>query len=263
MDWSRYLAVAHDLADAAGEVVRRHFRTPVTVETKADRSPVTIADREAEAAMRRLLAERCPDHRVIGEEYGDDPRTDGPVWCLDPIDGTKAFITGRPMFGTLIALLADGEPVLGLIDQPITRDRWVGCRGWGARFNDRPMRPRACPSLEHAIASTTSPDMFAEPDSRAAFDRLRNAVALTVYGGDCIGYALMASGFSDLVVEAGLKVYDYLPLVPVLREAGADITDWNGRPLGLGSDGRVLATGDRRLQEPALNLLRAAAGCGA
>ncbi len=259
MDYSRFIPVACELADLAAEVVRRHFRTPFTVETKADLSPVTIADREAEQAMRRALARLCPDHAIIGEEYGDAACTDGLVWCLDPIDGTKAFITGRPLFGTLVALLDEGKPVLGLIDQPITRDRWIGCRGFGARLNDRPIRPRACPSLDRAIGSTTSPDMFARPEEREAYRRLHDALALMVYGGDCIGYGLMAAGFSDLVVEAGLKTYDYLALVPVIEEAGGRITDWSGAPLSLNSRGQVLASGDPRLHAPALSLLEAAA----
>ncbi len=259
MDYSRFLPIACELADLAAEIVRRHFRTPFAVETKSDRSPVTIADREAERAMRQALARLCPDHAIVGEEYGDAVRTDGLVWCLDPIDGTKAFITGRPLFGTLVALLEDGRPVLGVIDQPITRDRWTGCRGAGARLNGRPIRVRACPALDRAIGSTTSPDMFATTAEREAYRRLHDALALMVYGGDCIGYGLMAAGFSDLVLEAGLKTYDYLALVPIVEEAGGRITDWRGDPLSLASCGQVLATGDPRLHEPALALLEAAA----
>jgi len=258
VDYSRFVPVACELADLAREIVRRHFRTPFAVETKADRSPVTIADREAEQEMRRALARLCPEHAVVGEEYGDAARTDGLVWCLDPIDGTKAFITGRPMFGTLVALLEDGRPVLGLIDQPITGDRWIACRGWGARLNGRPARVRSCPSLDRAIGSTTSPDMFETEAEQRAYRRIHDSLALMVYGGDCIGYGLMAAGFSDLVLEANLKTYDYLALVPVIEEAGGRITDWRGEPLSLRSSGRVLATGDPCLHAAALALLDAA-----
>ncbi len=255
MDYTRFLPVALELADLAGEVVRRYFRTPIPVEIKSDQSPVTRADREAERVMRETLARRCPDHAIVGEEYGDARRLEGLVWCLDPIDGTKAFITGRPMFGTLVSLLDDGVPVLGVIDQPITRDRWVGCRGYGARFNDRPMAPRPCPALDRAIGSTTSPDMFRTEAEAAVLRELQRRLSLMVYGGDCIGYALMASGFTDLVVESALKTYDYLPLVPVVEEAGGRITDWQGRPLSLQSVGQVVASGDARLHGAVLDLL--------
>ncbi len=256
MDFARYLPLACELADLAGEIVRRHFRRPLAVEIKGDLSPVTIADREAEAAMRRRLAEAAPDHAIFGEEYGDAENAAGLAWCLDPIDGTKAFLTGRPMFGTLVALLADGAPVLAVIDQPITRDRWTAVRGGGARFNGRRVHSRACPELARAAASATSPDMFTTPRQQAALALLRRSVALMVWGGDCIGYALMASGFCDLVIEAGLKTYDFLPLVPVIEEAGGRITDWQGRPLSLASGGEVLACGDPKLHEAVLTLLR-------
>lgn len=261
-DLTRHLDLACRLADAAGEVVRRHFRRPFTVETKADASPVTVADREAEAAMRRILAREVPDHRIIGEEHGRDARTDGPVWVLDPVDGTKMFVTGRPMFGTLVALLLDGRPVLSVIDQPVSGDRWVGCRGVGAFFNGRRLRPRPRAPLARAVGSTTSPEMFRSEAERAAWSALRERTAFWVWGGDCIGYALMASGYSDLVLEADLEVYDYLPLVPVLEEAGACIGDWRGRPLGLDSDGRVLAAGDAALFTQALDILAAATAAG-
>lgn len=258
-DPSRHLDLACRLADAAGEVVRRYFRRRFAVESKSDLSPVTVADREAEAAMRAILAREVPDHGIIGEEHGRAGGADGPVWVLDPIDGTKMFVTGRPMFGTLVALLLDGQPVLSVIDQPITGDRWVGCRGLGAFFNGRRMRARYRGRLQGFAGSTTSPEMFATAAERAAFAALRERAAFWVWGGDCIGYALIASGFSDLVLEARLEVYDYLPLVPVLEEAGACIGDWQGRPLALGSDGHVLATCDRELFDEAVAAIAAAA----
>lgn len=257
-----WLDLACRLADAAGEVVRRHFRTPFAVETKSDLSPVTVADREAEAAMRQILAREVPDHRVIGEEHGRDEGRDGPVWVLDPIDGTKMFVTGRPMFGTLIGLLVDGRPVLSVVDQPVSGDRWVGCQGLGAFFNGRRIRARRRGTLADIVGSTTSPEMFASEGERAAWSALRAHAAFWVWGGDCIGYALMASGFSDLVLEAGLEIYDCLPLVPLLEEAGACIGDWQGRPLGLDSDGHVLAACDPEVFEQAVAAIAAAAETG-
>lgn len=258
MDLGRWLDLACCLADAAGEVIRRHFRTPFAVETKSDLSPVTIADREAEQAMRAILAREVPDHRIIGEEHGRDHGVDGWVWVLDPIDGTKMFVTGRPMFGTLIGLLHNGRPVLSVVDQPITGDRWVGGRGMGAFFNGRRIRARHRGHLSGIIGSTTSPEMFATQADQAAWSALRAHAAFWVWGGDCIGYALLASGFADLVLEARLEVYDYLPLVPLLEEAGACIGDWQGRPLTLDSDGHVLAACDPELFEQAVAAMAAA-----
>jgi histidinol phosphatase-like enzyme (inositol monophosphatase family) len=249
------VALAHALADAAGEVQRRYFRTPVGVETKADESPVTIADREAEAAMRDLLARRAPGHGILGEEHGSDGLDAELVWVLDPIDGTKSFITGRPLFGTLVALLQGGEPVLGLIDQAILGERWLGRAGEPSTHNGRPIHVRPCPTLDQAVMFVTSPRMFATAALRAAYQRVEDRVQLPMFGGDCYAYGLLAMGFADLVVEADLEPYDYLALVPIIRGAGGLVTDWRGAPLGLGSDGRVLAAGDARVHAAARELL--------
>jgi inositol-phosphate phosphatase/L-galactose 1-phosphate phosphatase/histidinol-phosphatase len=249
------LELAHALADAAGEAQRRHFRTPIGVEIKADESPVTIADREAEAAMRELILRRAPGHGILGEEYGADRLDAELVWVLDPIDGTKSFITGRPLFGTLVALLQGGVPVLGLIDQAILGERWLGVAGEPSTHNGRPIRVRPCPEVGQAVMFTTSPRMFGGGPDRAAYQRLEDRVRLPMFGGDCYAYGLLAMGFADLVVEADLEPYDFLALVPVIAGAGGLVTDWQGRPLGLGSDGRVLAAGDARAHAAAMALL--------
>lgn len=248
------LPFAHRLADAAGEVIRPYFRAPGTIEQKPDRSPVTAADRAAERAMREMIGASFPDHGVLGEEFGVERPDAEFVWCLDPIDGTKAFITGRPLFGTLIALLEHGAPVLGVIDQCILRERWLGLEGAASTWNDRPIRTRACAGLADAVLSTTSPLLF-DPAEKAAFQRVEAAVHLPVYGGDCYAYGLLAMGFADLVIEAGLDPYDFAALVPVIEGAGGVVTDWQGRALARGSDGRVIAAGDRRVHEEALRLL--------
>ncbi|MDX6748829.1 histidinol-phosphatase [Geminicoccaceae bacterium 1502E] len=249
------VALAHRLAEAAGAVQRRYFRTPVAVDSKSDDSPVTIADREAEAAMRELIARHFPDHGVLGEEHGSDRLDAEFVWVLDPIDGTKAFITGRPQFGTLIALCHGGRPVLGVIDQTITGERWVGRAGAPSTMNGAAIATRPCSDPARAVLCATSPYMFAEGDERAAFERLARQVRMPLFGGDCYAYGLLAMGFVDLVVEAGLGVYDYMALVPVIEGAGGRITDWEGRPPGFGSDGRVVAAGDGRTHEAVLRLL--------
>lgn len=240
------IALAHALADAAGAAIRPWFRRPFLVETKEDFSPVTIADREAESAIRALLAHHRPDDGVIGEEYGEDRPDARRVWVLDPIDGTRSFIAGRPIFGTLIALLEDGMPVLGLIDQCIAGDRWIGGVGQPTLLNGQRIHVRQRAVLAGAHLATSSPHYFNTADS-AAFERVRAGAFDTLYGGDCHNYGLLAAGFLDLVVESGLKLYDWAALVPVVTGAGGVMTDWAGAPLRKGSDGRVIAAGDARI----------------
>jgi histidinol phosphatase-like enzyme (inositol monophosphatase family) len=252
--------LAHALADAAGAVIRPYFRKAAGLEIKDDASPVTRADREAEAAMRRLIeAERSGDG-IHGEEYGVKDGISGRQWVLDPIDGTRSFVAGRAIFGTLIALLEDGWPVLGIIDQPVQRERWVGVAGHPTTFNGVPVRTRACPDLSGALLATTSPHLFADDDV-AHFTALAAAVSgnghAIVYGGDCYNYGLLASGHLDLVCESGLKLHDFAALAPIVEGAGGRLTDWNGDPLTAASEGHVLALGDPARTDDALEALRA------
>jgi inositol-phosphate phosphatase/L-galactose 1-phosphate phosphatase/histidinol-phosphatase len=249
-----YLALAAELADAAGAAIRPYFRTALTVDDKADLSPVTIADRAAEAAMRRLIGARFPAHGIIGEEYGREREDAEFVWVLDPIDGTKSFISGVPLFGTLIALAQAGRPVLGVIDQPISQERWVGAEGRATTHNGNPVRCRACPNVAAATIFATTPDMFRGADA-AAFARAAGAAKLVRYGADCYAYGLVALGLVDVVIEASLKPYDFSAMGPIVEGAGGVATDWQGAPLGLASDGRVLIAGDRRTHSEALALL--------
>jgi inositol-phosphate phosphatase/L-galactose 1-phosphate phosphatase/histidinol-phosphatase len=249
-----FLTLASELADAAGAVIRPYFRTPLAVDDKADLSPVTAADRAAEAAMRQLINARFPGHGILGEEYGRERDDAEFVWVLDPIDGTKSFISGVPLFGTLIALTQAGRPILGIIDQPISRERWVGATGRATTLNGAPICCRACPALAAATIFATTPDMFKGADADA-FARVAGAAKLVRYGADCYAYGLVALGFADVVIEASLKPYDFGPMGPVVEGAGGIVTDWQGAPLGLASDGRVVIAGDRRAHEQALALL--------
>ncbi|MBM3573977.1 MAG: histidinol-phosphatase, partial [Alphaproteobacteria bacterium] len=237
-----FVALAHRLADAAGAAIRPHFRADVAVTDKDDSSPVTVADHAAEAAMRRILAAACPDHGIHGEEMGVERLDAEWVWVLDPIDGTKAFISGLPLFGTLIALCRHGRPVLGAIDQPILRERWIGAEGMPTTLNGNPAKVRACSGLARATLFTTAPDMMDGP-ATSPYERLRQAVKLSRFGGDCYAYAMLASGHIDLVVERKLKPFDYCALAPVIEQAGGVITDWLGKALTVASDGQVVAAG--------------------
>lgn len=252
----RDLALALALADAAGAAIRPLFRGQWSEERKADRSYVTEADRAAEAAMRRLIEETFPADGIIGEEYGTRNEGAGRQWVLDPIDGTTSFIAGRPIFGTLIALLKDGWPVLGIIDQPVAGERWVGQLGRPTLFNGKPARARPLPDLAEAVLATTSPHAFTNEEADA-FMSVAKAVAerKILYGGDCYNYGLVASGHIDIVIEANLKLHDFAALVPVVEGAGGMMSDWQGHPLDAGSDGTVIALGDPARLEDVLEAM--------
>ncbi len=257
-DMDHLVAAAEAAADVAGAVIRPFFRARIEADVKADRSPVTIADRNAEQAMRTILSERFPDHGIEGEEFGLDRPGSGLRWVLDPIDGTRAFITGRPIFGTLIALLEDERPILGVIDQPVTGERWIGAAGRPTAFRG-PLggRPgcRRCASLAEAELSCTSPDLLGR-QHRQTWQHLADAVRRVSWGGDCYAYGLLALGHIDVIAEADLKVWDWAALLPIIEGAGGRITDWAGRDLQRGGDGGALAVGDPALLEPASALLR-------
>jgi histidinol phosphatase-like enzyme (inositol monophosphatase family) len=252
-----FIELAERLADAAGRVSLEYFRRPLAVESKQDTSPVTVADRGAEATLREMVAKAFPEHGIVGEEFGAERADAEYDWVFDPIDGTKAFITGNPQFGNLIALMQDNRPILGVINIPAQGDRWVGALGHPTTFSDARGRHRCqvrpCASMAEGIFRTISPQLF--KGREALHQAIQDRMKLALYGGDCFSYGQVASGWVDLVIEAGLGVYDYLALVPVIEGAGGVMSDWQGRPLGLQSDGRVVAAGDRRVQAEALALL--------
>jgi myo-inositol-1(or 4)-monophosphatase len=269
-----FAAFVERLAQAASEVILPFFRTSIRAEDKSlggAFDPVTEADRAAEVAMRRLIAQTFPAHGVIGEEYGRERPEAEYVWVLDPIDGTKSFISGLPVWGTLIGLMHRGRPVYGMMAQPFTRERYFGDgqrarwrglalpRGDSAdgEWSTRTLRVRACGSLAEATLMTTSPLLLGDLD-RAPYLRVEKAARLTRYGGDCYAYCMLASGFIDIVIESGLKPHDIVALVPIIEGAGGLVTDWEGGPAAGG--GRILAAGDRRVHAEAVKLLAAEAG---
>lgn len=251
------VVLAHSIADAARHHTVPLFRTRLEVDIKQDDSPVTVADRSAEESMRRVINQKMPSHGILGEEHGREHMDAEYLWVLDPIDGTKSFITGSPLWGTLIALLHQGKPVIGLIDMPMLGERWVAQLGQGAQCNGRPVQVNKHKDLSHALIYSTSPDAF-HTNEWTAFDTLSRRCALRRFGGDCYSYAQLAGGHIDLVVEANLQPYDYLAATALVQEAGGVMTDWNGDALGVGSDGRVIAATTPALHAQALAVLQEA-----
>ena len=254
-----FIDFAAHLAEASGAVIRKYFRQPFDVITKADQSPVTIADRECETVLRDLIEAEFPTHGILGEEHGGVREEAEYVWHLDPIDGTKSFIAGVPLFGTLIGLAQRIEgvptPIMGVIDQPINHERWIGADGHGTTFNGEAITTRDCPSLAAATLYTTSMEYFDTAEQIAAFERVQAASKMTGFGTDCYGYGLVASGFVDLVVEQGLDTYDYCALGPVVVNAGGLFTDWFGKPKVIDDTKTILAAGDPRVHAEALALI--------
>jgi inositol-phosphate phosphatase / L-galactose 1-phosphate phosphatase / histidinol-phosphatase len=245
------IALAHRLADAAGGAIGPYFRSDFGLESKADATPVTQADRAAEMAIRDILERERPGDGIAGEEFGNVREGASRQWVIDPIDGTTSFVAGRAIFGTLIALCQDGWPVLGMIDQPILKERWIGGAGLPTCLNGVPTRTRRAPILSDCILASSGPHYFSEDEGKH-FRSLaaRTAHRRLIWGGDCYNYALLASGHIDIVVEAGLKLHDFAALVPVVEAAGGMMCDWAGEPLSASSKGDVIALGDpARLEE--------------
>ncbi|NLH81833.1 MAG: histidinol-phosphatase [Phyllobacteriaceae bacterium] len=257
-DDAALVAFLDRLADAAGAAVMPHFRSRLAVENKLSGDafdPVTVADRAVEAAMRGLIAAECPEHGILGEEYGSERLDAEHVWVLDPIDGTRSFITGLPVWGTLIGLKRHGRPALGMMAQPFTGERFAGDgrRAWyKGPEGDRALATRACERIEDAVLFTTTPALFTATE-RPAYDRVESRVRLARYGIDCYAYCMVAAGFADVVIEAGLQPYDIVALIPVVEGAGGVVTSWTGGTAVEG--GRVVASGDPRLHDEVLRLL--------
>jgi len=248
---------ASQLADISGKIIRGYFRQAFETEFKEAASPiVTIADRQAEEALRNFVESRFPDHGIIGEEFGIKEAKSRYKWVFDPIDGTIAFSTGKPLFGTLISLLVDNRFTIGVLDQPVTQERWVGVRGRRTLFNGQEIQTKGNENLAKASISTTSPYMFDEPNLHRSFDDLRKRVHVVSFGGDCYQYGLLASGFIDIVIEKGLQLHDFAALVPIIEGAGGVITNFAGESLTNTSPGDVLVCANRALHQQVVQVLR-------
>lgn len=255
-----FIDFANYLADISAEVAQKYFRSQNTGEiTKEDDSPVTKADRGIEELIRKEINKKYPDHGIIGEEFEDTKIDADYVWILDPIDGTSSFIIGRPLFGTLIALTYKGESILGIVNQPITKERWVGAKGQGSFFNGNKIQTRNCTEISNSLMCASSSFYFKNEDEKMFKELCKltkyQKIGGVIYGGDCYSYASLASGFIDIVIDPGLQVHDYAALQPIITEAGGVITDFQGNDLNLKSDVRLVACANKELHEKVIKTI--------
>jgi inositol-phosphate phosphatase / L-galactose 1-phosphate phosphatase / histidinol-phosphatase len=250
------LAFAVALADRSRQVMGRALAGRPEIEIKPDSSYVTDTDKGIERELRTMIGAAYPAHGILGEEFGAHNAEAEFVWVLDPIDGTAAFVAGLPVFGTLIALLHEGIPVLGIIDHLVTNDRWIGASGRPTTRNGAVVRTRKCASLSQAMLSASNPDFFTA-EERPLFERIRSRTQWRIYGGSCFSYGLLASGRTDIAIDSALSIHDYAPYVPILAGAGGIITDWAGQPITINSGRQILAAGDPERHVEALALLSA------
>jgi histidinol phosphatase-like enzyme (inositol monophosphatase family) len=253
-DIANFAASASKMADTSGELIRTDQQHAFDIHIKDDGSPVTSVDQAAERRIRSIISELHPDHGILGEEYGPSAADSEFVWVIDPIDGTLPFVAGLPVFGTLLALLHNGAPVLGVIDMPMTRERWIGGTCLPTTHNGKTVRTRSCENLASAVMSTSNPDFYDET-SIPVLKRMQQASRLNVYGGSCMAYGQIASGRIDVGIDVQFDIHDYLPLVPVISGAGGIISDWYGNPLDMNSGDRFIAAGDQRTHAEALKVL--------
>jgi len=252
-DLARALSLAEELADVARRMAVSRFRTPLAVTRKSDGTPVTAVDRDIETEMRRMIRATFPAHAIRGEEFA--PEGSGELaWVLDPIDGTKSFISGYPLFGSLIALCRGERPVLGVIEASALAERWVGCAGRPTLFNGAAARTRACRSVSGAVIYTTTLESYRAAERRG-FEALAGRAALRRFGGDCYIFGMLASGWCDLAVEVRLKPHDFMALIPVIEGAGGRVSDWRGEPLRSDGDGRLVAAATEELWRQAVEVL--------
>ena len=253
------IAFANKLADIATEISKKYYRVSNEEMAKDDDSPVTIADKTIEEKIREEIFLHYPDHGIIGEEYGNHQENAKYVWIIDPIDGTSSFIVGRPIFGNLIALTENNKVILGIINQPINGERWLGIEGQGTWFNGNKIHTRNCQNIENAVLSSSSPFFFKD-ENKIIFEKICSLtkyqkIGGVVYGGDCYAYGCLASGFVDLIIEPELKIYDFASHIPIIKNAGGIITDWSGNELKLESNTKLVASSTPKLHEQVLKII--------
>jgi len=249
------IKLANKCADASGKIIKKYFRKKIKINLKKDNTPFTKADIEAEKIIRELILKQEPNCGFVGEETGTVNMNREYCWVVDPLDGTKSFITGKPTFGTLIGLLKNNKPVLGILNQPILNERWVGIAGVETKYNNKKVRVRKCKSIKGAKMYATSPMMF-QGRNKKIYKNVRAKIGECLFGADCYSHGLMSLGFVDVILEANLKPWDYIASASIISGAGGKITDWNDNDLNLQSDGRILATGDSNIHKQIIKIIQ-------
>ena len=251
----QFIKLANKCADASGKIIKKYFRKKIKINLKKDNTPFTKADIEAEKIIRELILKQEPNCGFVGEETGTVNMNREYCWVVDPLDGTKSFITGKPSFGTLIGLLKNNKPVLGILNQPILNERWVGIAGVETKYNNKKVRVRKCKSIKGAKMYATSPMMF-QGRNKKIYKNIRTKIGECLFGADCYSHGLMSLGFVDVILEANLKPWDYIASASIISGAGGKITDWNDNDLNLQSDGRILATGDSNIHKQIIKIIQ-------
>jgi len=246
---------ANYLADEAAKISTKYFRSSLKIEVKDGEYPVTIADREVELRLRGLIKEAYPRHNIIGEEFANQDNNSEYTWVLDPIDGTVAFSTGKPTYTTLIALLHNDQPIYGIIDQAISKERYTGVAGSKSYLNLNEIRTSSQVNLSQVRLNATTPYMFTTDYERNKFEQVRKHVRITSFGGDAYSFGLLAAGHIDVIMEADLQYYDVAALIPVINASGGVITDWQGKPLTKGFNGQCLASSNQELHKKLIQII--------
>ncbi|MCL4154910.1 UNVERIFIED_CONTAM: hypothetical protein GTU68_061284 [Idotea baltica] len=255
MNANDFVSQANHFADISHGIIRQEINRPRDVTVKSDATPVTPVDQQVELALRAAIKNAFPEHGIVGEEYDDVSADSDYVWVLDPIDGTMSFVAGMPTFATLIALTWRGAPILGVMDSPLTKERWVGVDKIGTTLNGKTIQSRSCKTLDKAFAQTSSPLYFTSASDIAVYDQMVSAVEFLIYGGGCQAFGRVAQGYIDVAFETAHDIHDYLALVPIISNAGGVISDWQGKPLTLSSGSQFVASGDQEVHSQAIKIL--------
>jgi inositol-phosphate phosphatase/L-galactose 1-phosphate phosphatase/histidinol-phosphatase len=248
------LSFANLLADESEKIIKEYFRKPLLVNDKEDQSPVTIADKNTELKIRELIEKKYPNHGILGEEFEKKDTDSEYLWVIDPIDGTRSFIAGHKDFGTLIALLYNNKPIIGIINCPIHDERWVGLKGHQTTLNGKNIKTSDIKSLEKSYLCTSGL-YFDNEEFRNSFKKLVNKTKYHRFGGDCYMYGMVASGLIEIVVEDTLKAHDYMALIPILKGAGGEVTDKYGKEVNINSDGSIVASANQELHKKIIDII--------
>ena len=249
------VSFANHLSDESAKVIKQYFRQSIEIENKEDESPVTIADKKTELKIRDLIMDKYPDHGILGEEFEGKDIESEYLWVIDPIDGTRSFIAGHKDFGTLIALLHNKKPIIGIINCPMHEERWLGIDGKQTTMNGQKINTSNKQTVEESYLSSTGLYMFENDDFKRGFEKIKDKTRYHRFGGDCYNYGMVASGYIDIVIENTLKVHDYMALIPVIEGAGGKITDKFGKIINFDSDGSVVVSSNEKLHMQLIDII--------